>query len=98
VPSVVSPRLRLRVLSAIPFGSELLMQLALPGGADVTVDVYDVRGRAVRSLQRGPLTAGLHPIRWDGMLPTGRPAASGVYFIHARADDRAVSKRVVLVR
>ncbi|HSQ59625.1 MAG TPA: PQQ-dependent sugar dehydrogenase [Acidobacteriota bacterium] len=96
--STTLARLRLRVLGAMPFRDALSMRLELPRAARVDVDVYDVQGRRVRSLHQGALPAGLHPIRWDGTSASGRAAASGVYFVRARADGRSESRSVVLIR
>ena len=42
--------------------------------------------------------AGTHELVWDGMTDRGTAAAAGMYFVSARVDGRAMSKRVILVR
>ncbi len=64
----------------------------------IDVSVYDCAGRHVRTLKRGAASAGDHDTVWDGADESGRPAASGVYFIRARLADRSLHRKVVLIR
>ena len=73
-------------------------QLALPRAGKVSLDIFDVGGRRVRHLEPGRLSAGIHPIVWDGRLSGGERAASGAYFARLSAPGGAVTKRFVLIR
>jgi flagellar hook assembly protein FlgD len=64
----------------------------------VEVAVTDVAGRRVRRLGAGSLPAGRHTVRWDGRDATGRPVASGVYFLVLETEERRVTRKLVLVR
>lgn len=72
----------------------------LPGGTrECELGLYDVRGRRVALLFRGPLAgAGPHGFTWDGCDDAGRAMASGVYLARARVDARSLVSKVVLVR
>jgi hypothetical protein len=48
------------------------------GGA-VTLRIYDVSGRLVRTLADGTQTAGQKTVTWDGLNDAGNPVASGTY-------------------
>lgn len=63
-----------------------------------TVRVFDARGRLVRSLHDGWLDGGAHALPWSGDDDAGRPAASGVYLVRARTDERTETARVTVVR
>jgi hypothetical protein len=70
-------------------GTEFAFSLPLPGL--VTLDVYDVTGRKVRTvLDRAPYEAGGHSVHWDGRASDGRALAPGVYFsrLSSGADTR----------
>lgn len=88
----------LRVLSRIPFRTDLRLEMALTRAARVSLDVFDPAGRRIRTLERGFLSAGKRYVGWDGRLETGGDAPSGIYFIKLRTDDESLMKRVVLVR
>jgi len=83
----------------------------LAGGAGLTISfglraparearlaLFDVSGRRVRDLLRGPTPAGPQSLRWDGADEGGAHVGSGVYFLRLDADGRRVSRRIVLVR
>jgi flagellar hook assembly protein FlgD len=73
------------------------VELALPTAAPVQVRIYDVRGSLVRSLVERTLTAGRHPLRWDGRTAAGNAAGSGVYFVQMNAQGKTYQTRVALV-
>jgi len=69
--------------------------------AAVTVAVHDARGRRMGAWRLGRLAATddvPHSWTWDGRDSTGRPAASGVYWIAVTADGERRLARLVLVR
>jgi hypothetical protein len=82
----------------MPFTSEARIVFSLGEAAEVSLDVFDVKGRLIRTLAEGTFTAGQHSLTWDGQDTRGAEAAPGVYFIRcASAAERHV-RRVVLVR
>ncbi len=73
---------RVSALRPNPFrdATELSFTLGKPGPVSVTV--YDVLGREVRSVARGMwLDAGPQSLRWDGRTREGASAAAVVYFV-----------------
>ena len=92
--------LRTRFLGARPnpAGAEVTLSYALARALDVRLEVYDVRGRLVRTLATGLQEAGAHVIRWDGTDAQGRRATSGVYMYRFRAGSEAASGRILLLR
>jgi glucose/arabinose dehydrogenase len=88
----------LRVLSQIPFRSDLRLEVALARTGPVSLDVFDPAGRRVRMLAHGPMPAGRNLVRWDGRLESGGHAPSGIYFIKLHTEDGERMRRVVLVR
>jgi prepilin-type processing-associated H-X9-DG protein len=66
------------------------------GRGALDLEVYDLRGRRVRSLQGG---AGESVLRWDGADAKGRPLAAGTYLAVVRgAGPEPLVRRVVLTR
>ncbi|HYQ89743.1 MAG TPA: PQQ-dependent sugar dehydrogenase [Candidatus Binatia bacterium] len=88
----------IRVMSRIPFQSDLRLEVALPRPGRVALDVFDTAGRRVRALGGGSMSAGRSVVSWDGKLETGGLAPSGIYFIKLRTEDGSQMQRVVLVR
>ena len=76
-------------------GSTISFILAGSGTAEVSV--FDLGGRAVRTLASASFSAGRHTLAWDGRTATGERALPGVYFCEIRTDHVVSVKRIVLV-
>jgi hypothetical protein len=63
----------------------------------VDIDVFDVAGRRVRSLQ-AISAPGTTQIPFDGRDDLAQPLASGIYFLRAREGTRSLTAKFVLVR
>lgn len=70
----------------------------LPIGGAVSLAVYDVAGRAVRTLADGePFEAGRHGRNWDGATSAGIRAPAGVYFVKMTAPGGTRTQTLVRV-
>lgn len=79
-----------------PFNPAVDLRFQASRSGDVRLDVFDSRGRRVRTLLEGYRGAGPVRVRWDGRDAGGRPLPAGIY--HARlavGDERAVRKLVL---
>jgi hypothetical protein len=64
----------------------------------VSIGVYDLAGRLVRTLASGVQSPGHHGIEWDGRDEQGSRVNKGMYFIHVRIGDRAREVRVTFLQ
>lgn len=71
------------------------LQFARPTHGRGRVDVYDVTGRIVRTVN---VPAGSTSAAWDGRTASGAPASAGVYFARLTEEEASAMARVVLVR
>lgn len=79
-----------------PFQNSTTFRFQSDVDGEGVIDVYDVRGQRVRSLD-APMHAA--SVEWDGRDTHGRVVASGVYFARLSVDGRTVaSRQVVIVR
>ena len=71
-----------------------------PNAAPIETEValYDLQGRALRTLHRGPLARGTTPLAWDGRDAAGRTLESGLYFLRVRSAAGDLTARIVRVR
>ncbi len=90
--------LRLAPPYPMPFASETTVSFWLARPSEVSLEIFDIRGRLVRTLASGHHVAGAHEVRWDGRGDSGRRAESGVYFLRCASPLGRESRRVVLVR
>jgi len=80
-----------------PFAPPTSVRFTVPQRTGVSLAVYDVAGRLVRTLVDGEVEAGEHAVTWDGRYASGAEAASGVYFckLSAMSTTRTVSMALV---
>ena len=86
-----------------PFNPETWIPYRLAQRAEVTVRIYDVRGRVVRTLRLGSQPVGDHTTRrdaayWDGRDETGAPVAGGLYLYRFTAGTHSETRRLVVVK
>jgi flagellar hook assembly protein FlgD len=81
-----------------PFNPRTTLSFVLESAGSVSLKVYDVSGRLVRTLLNETRGAGPVSAVWDGTDEQGRPAASGVYLARMESRDRALTRRMTLVR
>jgi hypothetical protein len=81
-----------------PFLAGTSIGYVMPEEGRVTLRVFDVSGRLVRTLVHGTVPAGRNTAVWDGRDGDGRSLASGVYFYRLETADRTLTKKSLLLR
>jgi len=76
-----------------PYG----FQFSTPHQTWVKLDVFDVDGRWVKSLENDIYEPGSHAVAWDGRDNAGRKTSTGVYFVRIQADEFADACKVVVI-
>jgi hypothetical protein len=77
-------------------GSQLSFQL--PHDSQVSIHVYDLAGRLVRTLADQTMPAGRHEAVWDGLNNQGNRVLSGVYLYRVEAGEMQKSGKIVVTR
>ena len=82
-----------------PFNPTLNLRYVLTSPGMVSLRVYDVSGRLVKTLQENHSELpGFHSIPWDGKDSSGKNLGSGVYVVRIEAGKAARSEKVVLLK
>ena len=84
-----------------PFNPETWIPYQLAKPAEVTLTIYDIRGRVVRTLRLGHQPAGLYRSRskaahWDGRNYLGEKVATGIYFYTLKAGDYMATRKLLI--
>ncbi len=89
---------QLLAASPNPFNprTEITFRLATAGPAELAV--FDVRGRLVRVLRDGVISAGEHRATWNGRDHLGRAAPSGTYVYRLVTSSGVESRKMTLVQ
>ena len=64
-----------------PVRNEAIIQYEIPAAGAVSVSIFDILGREVRTLVDESVRAGKHSITWDARDNNGRALASGMYLV-----------------
>lgn len=81
-----------------PFAASTEVRFGLPAPARVTLGVFDVAGRRVRTLLDGTQPAGERSVSWDGRDDAGLRLAPGAYVVRFESGALHESRMVRLVR
>ncbi len=82
-----------------PFNPSTSIRFGLPKVQKVTVRIYDVLGREVRTLlDHKPQAAGYHLITWDGRNESRLPVASGLYIYRISTENFTRTRKMLLVK
>jgi flagellar hook assembly protein FlgD len=81
-----------------PFNPRVTIPFELREDANVTLSVYDVAGRLVKTLVSEWMQRGAHTASWDGRSVSGAQASSGVYFCRLRAGGFSETRKMVLLK
>jgi hypothetical protein len=78
-----------------PFNPTTTIRFSVPAASNVSLVVYDILGRRVRTLVDQPKGAGVYSVVWDGKNESGSGVASGVYFLMMRAEGQERYQKTV---
>ncbi|MBN2564734.1 MAG: T9SS type A sorting domain-containing protein [Candidatus Eisenbacteria bacterium] len=94
----LSSVIALRQNSPNPFRSStrLSFETLVPG--NVTLSVYNVQGRLIRTLASGFAGAGSHESFWDGTDEFGTEVAGGVYLYRLTLGEDEQTRKMILLR
>jgi subtilisin-like proprotein convertase family protein len=81
-----------------PFNPRTKIVFSIPKAMPVELAVFDLRGRRVATLLKGPLIRGWHEVLWQGTDDADRSVGSGVYFYRLQAEGSALTGQMLLLR
>ncbi len=97
-PPALPQALNLRGAVPNPFNPQTEIHYALPQAGTTSLEIYDVKGRHVRTLVDTVVPAGQHTVLWDGQNGRGHTVASGTYFARLVFGQESQVKAMSLVR
>ncbi|MCK4546365.1 MAG: T9SS type A sorting domain-containing protein [Candidatus Eisenbacteria sp.] len=81
-----------------PFNPVTNILFELPSAGEVSLRVYDVLGRRVRTLVDALMPAGHHPVVWDGTDDDGHRVSTGLYLYRLEHEGHIRSMKMVLLK
>ena len=81
-----------------PFNPTTQIQFIIPENQTVTLIIYDILGRKVRTLVNKEMSVGKYLKTWNGINDSGSNVASGIYFYRLKTDNYMKVRKMVLIR
>ncbi len=82
-----------------PFNPNTMIHFGLASDGPVSLVIYELSGRRVaRLLDREPMVAGAHHIRWSGRDDSGRRLSSGIYLYKLRTEGGDYARKMTLIK
>lgn len=81
-----------------PFNPKTTVAYEVPQSSQVTIRVYDVAGKLVRTLVDGTVEPGRYAATWDGRNDAGGTVGSGVYFCTMQTPAYNATHKMVLMK
>jgi hypothetical protein len=81
-----------------PFNPTTKIRYDLPQDAMVSITIYDVMGRQIKSLVNLTQAAGYRSIQWDATNNLGEPVSAGMYIYMIQAGEYRKTKKMVLLK
>lgn len=81
-----------------PFNAGTMINYTLDKPRELTLKVYSLDGRPVKTLVNSYLPAGEYRVFWDGCDDNGCPVATGVYFYKLVSDHDNYTRKMLLIK
>ena len=81
-----------------PFNTSTTILFQIPVRALLELNIYDIRGRTVRSLIKQWYDAGDHSIQWDGLDDAGRQVTSGLYYSILESNGYRFTRKMIMLK
>jgi hypothetical protein len=81
-----------------PFNPTTQIRYDLPDNEYVSINIYDLMGRRIKSLINTNQDAGYRSINWDATNDLGQPVSAGMYIYTIHAGEFRQTKKMVLLK
>jgi len=95
IPTLVT---KLEAIYPNPFNPETTISYNLRSKEHVQIEIYNLRGQLVKTLEENTKSAGKYITKWDGTDNNGSSVGSGIYFCHFTAGKVKSVKKLSLIK
>lgn len=81
-----------------PFNPTTTFSYTVPSAGDVTLKIYDVKGRLVSTLVSEHKSVGVYQATWNGISAHGVQVASGIYYARLVTATEVLTHRIVMLK
>lgn len=81
-----------------PFNPETTISFSLAEASNVQIEIFDARGRKVKTLINKEFNHGNHAITWNAKDDNGRELSSGMYFYRMKTNTKIETRKMLLIK
>ncbi len=81
-----------------PFNPTTTISYTLSENTQIHIEIFNLYGQWVRTLQNGYQNAGAYQVTWQGDNDTGQTVAAGTYFYVIRTDNSLDSRKILFLK
>lgn len=82
-----------------PFNPSTMIKFSVPEFAKISLRIYDILGREVKTLVNGDLkTPGAYSVEWNGTDNYGSKVSSGIYFYSLESGSIKVTRKMMMLK
>ena len=81
-----------------PFNLSTTIQYGLDNDSHIRLDIYDIKGKLISTLQDKNQTQGWHSVTWNGTNQSGEVAPSGPYISRVTSDNQVKTTKLMLLK
>ncbi len=81
-----------------PFNPNTTIRYYIPETSRVTLSIYDIMGRTIRTLVNTDLPVGVYEYRWNGTDEAGNAINTGVYFCRLKAGEYTHTIKLAFIK
>ncbi len=81
-----------------PFNPTTNIQYQIPVQSEVSINIYDMLGRLVKTLINGVESKGIHTVAWDGSNNLNQKVSSGIYFYKLSTGNFVSIKKMIMLK
>jgi hypothetical protein len=81
-----------------PFNNESVIKFSLTRRAYLSLTIYDMLGRQIKTIAQKEFEKGIYSFVWDSSDRFGKPVSSGIYFYELKSENFLITKKLILLK
>jgi len=81
-----------------PFNDEISFSIDIQEGSHISLEIYDLSGKKIRTIANAQLQSGQHQFSWDGTSVSGNNASEGMYIYILQNNTEQKTGKIILNR
>ena len=81
-----------------PFNPSTIISYSIPENADVSLSIFDMRGRMIKSLVNENQARGRYLVEWNATDDYGNNVGAGAYIYQLRSGNKTFSQKMILMK